>query len=218
MSPEPVLGIVRGDMPFWTQVVLGVCALTAIALALVRRAWSDRAVSAILAVLWVWAGAVHALGSMRRDAGVLAVALLFLAESLALASAGVGEGRLHFRFRARPQSALGIFVMFSALTIYPNAVHMLGTRPWTTPTIAMPGPTAVFTLGFFLCAERVPWPLWLAPGLACAANFVAAFRSGAAADLFLSSAGILGALAGLVPRLRRRRPRPTLGASATRLM
>lgn len=134
--------------------------LGAIALALSFRGGSrsDRAIAAILAVMW----AVTAIGyHLTSFAAINKVAYgfgaLFLIEAAALVHAGVYHNRLNFGFAADPASWAGLFFVVYAAALYPLIGVATGHRYPELPMFGVtPCPVTIFTLGMLLLTVNQP--------------------------------------------------------------
>jgi hypothetical protein len=127
----------------------------------------------------------------------------FVAQALLLGGAAGRETPRSDRPAPRRHYA-GITLIATALVVQPVTALLLG-RPWTQVEVVglSPDPTAVFTLGFLLLAQRSHWWLFPIPVLWCLASGIVLGTMGAA-DAFISP---LAALIALVARsLLRRRP------------
>jgi len=185
------------------QVVLTVLAVAAVGLALRARAWSDRAVSGVLALFWIWMGLVYHVAFFSAiNPAATVFGASFVLEGIALAALGGVAGRLRFRFRPSVQGGVGAVLLAYALVGYPLLGVALGHRYPATPTFGLPCPTTIFTLGVLLWAEPpVPQTLLLVPLIWSAIGTSAAILLGVRQDLGLGMAGLVTGLLIFVPRL-----------------
>jgi hypothetical protein len=149
------------------QWVLALAALAAIWFALrggVRAGWVP---SGILAVLWLWAGAVYHLayfGAINRAA--VAFGVLFIVEAGLLAWFGVVRRRLIFHPHADGAGIAGSLLLVYALVLYPVLGYAAGHRYPSAPTFGLPCPITIFTFGLLLwCESAIPRSLLLIPAL-----------------------------------------------------
>jgi hypothetical protein len=172
-------------------VLLGLSAYGALA---VRRRDSDRVISAILAVLWLWAGVVYHLVSFRAiNPAATLFGIAFLAAAVLFAWAGMLRGRLRFDVEDRARRIAGHALVTYALVGYPLLSAMLGRAFPQLPTFGLPCPTTIFTLGM-LAFLSAPAPRYVF-AVPIAWSFVgaqAAFLLGMYEDLGLLIAGLAG--------------------------
>lgn len=131
--------------------LLAVLALMAIAL---RRPWSGVAVSAILAVLWVWLGAVYHLAFFARINPVAyGFGALSIAGGLLFAWHGVVQRRIGFVFARSVRTVVGVVLLAFALVVYPVWSTLAGHAYPELPTFGLPCPTTLFTIGVLALAS-----------------------------------------------------------------
>jgi hypothetical protein len=139
----------------------------AIAFLMLRpRAWSGRAIAAILAALWLfvaWAYLLERYDTINWAARYFAIA--FVLQAALLVWSGVIRNRFGFDSPAR---WIGLALFFYALAIHPLIAPLTG-RPITQAEIfgIAPDPTAIATLGILLAATRTPLHLFAVPLLWC---------------------------------------------------
>lgn len=150
---------VRYNEGVWpAQIVLYALAIAALGLVFARRGQSGRLIAAILALLWLWMGAVYHLAYFRPinpAAGLFGG--VFLLGAAAFAWEGVVRGRLRFDPRIRAQSGIALALLAYALVVYPLLARLLGHGYPAMPTFGLPCPTTIFTLGM-LALLRPPYP------------------------------------------------------------
>lgn len=179
------------------QVIAYALGLTVIATMFMPFPGSDRVVSAVLTVFWLWNGAVYHLEHFATiNFSAYAFGLLFIIEAALLAWTGVLRGRVAFRLRTDASGWCGIAFVSVAMVLYPLAAHLLG-HGW--PRAAMfgvaPCPTVIFTLGVLLLAHgKTPWHLMAIPVLWALIGGTAPFLLGIVEDLSLLAAGLVGAV------------------------
>ena len=175
------------------QIVLNVLALTIVFWAM-RPAQSNRIISGILAVLWLWMGTVyHLVFFTQINKAAYVFSLLFIIQGIVLFLAGVVSGKLSFRVGGGKYSVVGGVFIFYALLIYPILGHFLGHTYPRMPTFGAPCPTTIFTFGMLLwTSRRVPFYVILVPLIWSLIGFSAAIMLGVLEDTGLLVAGIAG--------------------------
>ena len=182
----------------WAALAL---ALIAFWLTLWPRENSGRIGSAILALFWLWCGAVyHLFFFTSLNFWAFGFAALFILEALLLLWSGVAKGRLNPVETSTKSRTAGLALMLFALAGYPALTWIVGH---TYPAMALigvaPCPTVIFTLGFLLSC-RPPLSLRLAapPMIWTVIGGGSAWFLGIAEDLALIAA--LALLAAFWPR------------------
>jgi hypothetical protein len=202
------------------QLLLAALALIAI-LASVRGTLREaRAVSAILAALWLWmAIAYHFAFFSTINRAAILFGALFLLQGLLFLVLGVWKRKLVFSARWDAPGVLGGLLSLYALAVYPWLGSVSGHWYPALPTFGLPCPTAIFTLALLLWLRPpVPRIVFVIPLLWAAIATTAALQLGVREDLGLSVAGVVAA--GFVLTRHGPRPetfaagieRPTLGA------
>lgn len=141
--------------------------LAAVGLALWRRAdepQADRTIGAVLAVGWIWVGAVHQLGLMA-DLNFMASVYgpVWILEGALLALVSLIRPQVRFRFAGDGVAWGGLVVALLGLAAYPLAIVALGFD-WRAVPLAgsAPHPTVLLTAGLLALAGG---PRWLRLGL-----------------------------------------------------
>lgn len=183
------------------QILLVALALVAVALALRSRTWSDRTVTALLGLFWIWMGvAYHWVFFRAINPAATLFGVLFVLEGIGLVALGAVRRRLRFRFRATLQGLAGALLLAYALVAYPLLGYAAGHRYPAMPTFGLPCPTTIFTLGLLLWTEPpVPRVLLLIPLAWSAMGASAALQLGVWEDLGLVVAGLVSGLLMLIP-------------------
>jgi hypothetical protein len=147
----------------WPYAILApVLALAIVLLTFRPVRGGDRAVSALLALAWLWiAIGYHFLHFATIDFAAPLYGAFFVLQGLLLAWTGVARGRLAFRFDASPFGWCGLALALAAIA-WPLADVLLG-HGWQSARVVglASGPTAIFTLGLLLLTAGRP-PLHLA--------------------------------------------------------
>jgi len=139
--------------------------LIGIALAFGKVRWRARLVSAILASVWVWIGAIfHNLYFAELNFAAPVYAGLFVMEGVLLFESGVIHDQLDFDVRNSARIRPGLLLLLTGFLAYP-LVDWLSGLNWQQlrwPGLA-PTPTAIVTLGALSLAKRAPARLYLIP-------------------------------------------------------
>lgn len=136
------------------QVFLVLLAVLAIIFIALRRPWSGVAVSAILALLWVWLGAAYHLAFFARINPVAyGFGTLSIFGGLLFAWHGVIHRRIEFSFARSIRTGLGIVLLAFALVAYPVWSTLAGHGYPELPTFGLPCPTTIFTIGVLTLAS-----------------------------------------------------------------
>lgn len=154
---------VKYNMAIWpVQFLAYVLGAIAVALTFRGGSRSDRAIAAILAVMWAFTGIGYHLAFFAViNKAAYGFGVLFVIEAAALAHAGVYHNRLRFGFRADAPAWVGaFFVVYSAL-LYPLISIATGHPYPQMPMFGItPCPVTIFTLGMFLLTVSPP-PFYL---------------------------------------------------------
>ena len=136
------------------QIVLLLLAALAVIFVALRRSWSGVAVSAILAVLWIWLGAAYHLAFFARINPVAyGFGALSIVGGLVFAWHGVIRRRLEFSFGKSLRAAIGTALLVFALLVYPIWGTLAGHGYPALPTFGLPCHTAIFTIGVLALAS-----------------------------------------------------------------
>jgi hypothetical protein len=214
---EQFLGVfVRYNEAIWpAQVVAYLLGAAAVVLALRPTAWSHRAISAILGLFWLFAGAVYHLTFFRAINPVAAVfGAAFVAQGLLLLWVGTVRGRLVFAPGRTGTTAIGALFVLYAMVLYPAIGMALGHGYPSAPMFGVaPCPLTIFTLGLLLWADaRLPKGLLAVPVLWSLLGVTAALQLGIREDLGLLVASVTTVVL-LGRRLSRRLGVPAVGPS-----
>jgi hypothetical protein len=145
----------RYNQAIWpAQLVFYALAVGVLLMLLARVRYADRAASAVLAVLWAWAGLVyHGIFFREINPAAPLFGALFVAGAAAFAWEGVLRGRLVFRTDSAVLLAAGVALIVYALLFYPLLGIVFGHAYPSSPTLGVPCPTAIFTLGLLLLSK-----------------------------------------------------------------
>ena len=174
------------------QVLLVLLAVLVIVFIALRRPWSGAAVSAILALLWVWIGAAYHLAFFARINPVAyGFGALSIAGGLLFAWHGVICRRFEFAFDGSFRTGLGVALLAFALVGYPLWSTLEGHGYPELPTFGLPCPTTIFTIGVLALASGARLRTVLAvPILWSLVGGQAAFLLDVKPDLGLLVAGV----------------------------
>lgn len=153
---EQFFGVFRAyNSAVWpAQIALLVLAVLAVIFIALRRAWSGVAVSAVLAVLWIWLGAVYHLAFFARVNPVAnGFGALSIVGGLMFVWHGMFRQRLEFRFTKNLRTGVGTALLVFALLVYPIWATLAGHGYPELPTFGLPCPTTIFTIGVLALAN-----------------------------------------------------------------
>jgi hypothetical protein len=171
--------------------LLGVAALI---LANRKTPYSDRAVSGILALYWLWMGiAYHWLHFAAINRAAYVFGALFVLQGILLAWLGAVRQRLVFGPGSRGASVLGGLLAAYAMVVYPLIGSALGHGYPRSPSFGVaPCPTTIFTFALLLWTEkRVPVALLVVPLVWSVIASGAALSLGIREDIGLLVAGLI---------------------------
>ena len=173
------------------MLLLLLAALVVIFIALLRP-WSGVAVSAILAVLWIWLGAAYHLAFFARINPVAyGFGALSIVGGLMFAWHGVIRRRLVFGFAKSLRAGIGIALLSFALLAYPIWATLAGHGYPELPTFGLPCPTTIFTIGVLALASGTSLrAVFTVPILWSLVGSQAAFLLDVKPDLGLLVAGV----------------------------
>ena len=175
------------------QLAFYLMALLAIGLTFKDTKASNKTVSIILAVLWLWMGIVyHLLFFSRINRAAILFGAFFIAQSiLFIFISGLRETVL-FRFRRDLRGILGAVFIVYALVIYPLLGMSFGHNYPAAPTFGVPCPTTIFTFGILLsAASRIPVYALIIPLIWSVFGFWAALSLGMIEDFGLLITGVI---------------------------
>jgi hypothetical protein len=128
------------------QWLLNLLAIAVVGAAVAGGRVASKIAGGIVAVLWIWMGAVYHLAFFRAiNPAALAFASLFLVEGLLIAWFGVVRSSVRFDGRTSPATPVGFAPIVYALAVYPLIGYALGHRYPSGPTFGVPCPTTIFT-------------------------------------------------------------------------
>jgi hypothetical protein len=178
---------------FPAQLVLYSIGGVAIYLALKPNPKSSKAISFILALLWLWIGIVyHFIFFTAINKAAYLFGLVFIVQGILFLVLGVFKNKISFQFRKDNYGILGISLITFALIIYPVLGYFLGHVYPFSPTFGLPCPTTIFTFGFLLLNQK-RCPIWIliVPFTWSFIGFMAALQLGILEDVSLIVAGLV---------------------------
>jgi hypothetical protein len=186
----------RYNRAVWPMQV-GFYAVAALLIALAVRPSprGDRWIGGLLASLWAWMGIVYHWGFFRPiNPAATLFAGLFTLQAVLFGLAGV-RSRLSFRMRMDGYGIAGAIMIGYALVLYPVLGTLAGHVFPRSPTFGLPCPTAIFTFGLLLWADRrVPGWLIAIPAAWSLLGFSAAAQLSITEDYGLLAAGVIGTI------------------------
>jgi hypothetical protein len=172
------------------QLVLAGLAVGSIALAWRPARSSRHLVMGILALLWIWMGAVYHLGYFATiNPAAYLFGLLFIAQGLLFLRAA-RRHRLSFRATRDVYGWTGALLALYALVLYPLFGLLAGHTYPASPTFGAPCPTVIYTFAILLWSEgAVPRHLLVVPLLWSILGGSAVIELGVIEDIGLLVAG-----------------------------
>jgi len=138
------------------QAVAYLLGLSALAILFRPGPVTDRLLSAILALFWIWTGiAYHGLFFSRINQAAYVFAALFVAQGVYFGVAGVLQGKLSFGLRRSLRQGVGwVFVLYATLAS-PMIGILTGHAYDELPMFGVtPCPVTIFSFGLLLLATR----------------------------------------------------------------
>ena len=117
---------------------------------------SNRIVSGVLGLMWLWTGMLyHGLFFSQINGVAFVFAGLFAVQGVALIYAGVIRNDLRFGVRAGPSAVLGVALILYAALLYPLIGLAVGSSWSAMPMFGVtPCPVTIFTFGLFLLTTK----------------------------------------------------------------
>jgi len=195
-STEQFLAVFEAyNQSVWpSQVGLNFLALVGLYLANRPLSSSGRAISAILAFLWLWIGIVyHFFFFTAINPAAYVFAVLNILQAFLFLEFGLRRRQLEFEFQQDVYGYIGALLILYALLVYPILGSFLGHAYPKSPTFGLPCPTTIYTFGLLLWT-RTRTPVWvlLIPLIWSFIGFSAAITMGIQEDIGLLVAGICG--------------------------
>lgn len=179
------------------QIVAYLLGGLAIYLAYGPSARNDRMISLILAISWLWMGALYHITFFSSiNTAAYGFGVLFIIQAVLFLGVGVWKDWLKFHLKWDVYGITGAILITYAMLIYPLIGAQVGHGyPYAPMFGVTPCPATIFTFGMFLwTAQKVPWWILVIPGLWSLIGFTASITLGILEDTGLLVAGILGIL------------------------
>ncbi|MGD8239375.1 MAG: DUF6064 family protein [Armatimonadota bacterium] len=192
-------------------VVAYVFGIAGVLYAIKRTPASSSIVCSILALLWIWMGAVYHIAffaAINRTAYVFGA--LFLLQGALFLVVGAFRGRISFGSQWSAYGITGLLFVVYAIVLYPLLGMQFGHGYPRAPAFGVaPCPTTIFTLGLLLWTNRgLPRYILIIPALWSLIGFSAAAHLGVYEDYGLVAAGVVGAAMVLYRERKGKRPQP----------
>jgi Family of unknown function (DUF6064) len=168
------------------QIVLWLGALAIAAVPFRSRPAGNRLIACFLGGLWLWMGVVYQLMFFRSiNPAATMFGVAFLLEGGLVVAYG-WQGHLRFRWAGGAAGAVAAVLIVYALVLYPVFSYILGHRYPVSPTIGLPCPTVILTLGLLALTEPPrPRVVYVIPLLWSALGATAAMQFGMWEDIAL---------------------------------
>lgn len=145
----------------------------------------------VISFFWFWMGAVYHIAfftSINKAAYVFGI--LFMIQSL-LTLYFTLRKKLSFAFAPDVYGFTGTLLIAYALIVYPVIGSLAGHGYPQSPLLGLPCPTAIFTFGLFIMADKkFPTTLIIIPFIWSIVGFTAALNFGIKEDIGLLVSGI----------------------------
>ena len=146
----------------------------------------------LLALHWLWAGAVYHLGyfaEINPAARMFGIAFIF--QAVLFVWFGLTRSRLEFRWGSGRGLRSGLAVFFSVYALaYPILIVATGLDWPRMPAFGVPCPTTLLTVGLLLSVQSVPRIVGVIPLAWCVIGGSAALLLGVIPDFALLLAGV----------------------------
>lgn len=125
-------------------------------------ATSNRLVSGVLSIFWLWNGAAYHIGHFAAiNTAAYVFGAFFIVQGIAFAWMGVLSDHLSFRFALRPAPVIGAVLIVYAMVVYEILGLVAGHGLMAGPLFGIaPCPTTIFTFGMLVMADR-RIPVWI---------------------------------------------------------
>ena len=180
---------------FPMPVIFYLIGIAAIYFAVNKYIWSDKIITIILALLWLWMGIVyHLIFFTTINKAAYLFGALYIIQGVLLAYFTFLNNRLSFNFHPDIYGLTGSALIVFAMIIYPVIGYFSGHVYPSSPTFGLPCPTTIFTLGLLLWTDKKCPPIILViPFLWSILGFSAAVSLGVYEDIGLLIAGLVAA-------------------------
>jgi len=175
------------------QIFILQLALLIIYFAVKKKTISDKFISVLLAIFWLWMGIVyHSIYFSTINKAAYLFGTLYIIQAFLFIYYGVMKTSLSFNFRKDIFGITGSVLILYAIILYPLIGYFLGHTYPNTPTFGLPCPTTIFTFGILLWTTKsVPFPVLIIPFIWSVVGFSAVVYFGMYEDIGLLIAGII---------------------------
>lgn len=177
------------------QLIAYLLGISALLLIFRSNSQSDTFINVILAMFWVWMGAVyHILFFSGINPVATIFGILFILQGILFVALNFTEQKLQFVFRIDLYGLIGTLFILYAMVVYPLLGHAFGHIYPQSPVFGVaPCPTTIFTFGLLLLTKgRIPYWILIIPGLWALIGFSAAVQLTIYEDIGLVIAGVTG--------------------------
>lgn len=174
--------------------MLGILALV---LAYRESKMSNRIISGILAIFWIWMGLFyHIFHCSVINPAAWGFGIVFILQGLLFLVAGILLNKLTFRFTVKPLPIVGAIFILYAMVIYPVLGMYFGHLYPAAPMFGVaPCPATIFTIGILLwTTDQVPGYILIIPFLWSLIGMSAAINLRVPQDYGLVIAVVLGTI------------------------
>jgi hypothetical protein len=191
---EFLLVLERYNLAIWPlQIFAYIFGFLALFFTIKRFKYSNQIILAVLSFFWLWTGAVFCpiYWAPTYKFAYLFGALCIIQGLLFLT--GAVKSEMSFKFRTDQYSIAGIlFIIYAIGGYYLVGIFLGHVYPMSFPFGLVPCPTAIFTFGFFLLADKkFPKYYLIIPVIVSLAGILAVYK-GILEDIGLIFAGVVG--------------------------
>ncbi len=194
-SAEQFLEIFRvyNQAVFPTQLAIYLLGGISVYLGIKPNALSDKIITLILGLLWLWMGIVyHIIFFTAINKAAYLFGLVFILQGIVFLIVGVIKSKLSFKFQFNAYGVIGIILVIFSLIVYPILGYTFGHVYPASPTFGLPCPTTIFTFGLLLMnIKKTPVVILIIPCLWSIVGFTAALQFNVFEDVGLLVASVL---------------------------
>jgi hypothetical protein len=178
---------------FPAQLILYLIGIAAIYFAVKKSFWSNKIITIILSLLWLWMGIVyHLIFFTTINKAAWLFGALYILEAGMLMFFSFSDDKLSFKFHPDIYGLTGLFLILFAMIIYPVIGYFVGHIYPAAPGFGLPCPTTIFTFGLLLWTDKkCPVIILVIPFLWSLLGFSAAVSLGIYEDIGLLVAGLI---------------------------
>ncbi len=179
------------------QVLAYVLGILALVLAYRESKMSNRIISGILAIFWIWMGLFyHIFHFSVINPAAWVFGIVFILQGLLFLVVGILLNKLTFRFTVKPLPIVGAIFILYAMVIYPLLGMYFGHLYPAAPMFGVaPCPATIFTIGILLwTTDQVPGYILIIPFLWSLIGMSAAINLRVPQDYGLVIAVVLGTI------------------------